>query len=76
MRLGDTKYVTRKQLRGGVVNHLVRGTGIRVKALVKLHLDGYALEEIREEFPELSTREIQAALRFFRDHRDEFGKPT
>lgn len=71
-RLGDTKYVSRKQLRGGKINHLVAGTSIRVKTIVRLHLQGYAIEEIRDEFPELSMREIQAALRFFRDHRDEF----
>ena len=71
-RLGDTRYVTRRELRGGAINHLIRGTDIRVKTVVRLHLKGYAIEEIRDEFPTLSMREIQAALRFFREHRDEF----
>ena len=54
------------------VRHLVRGTDIPLRDLVVRHLKGYAIEEIREDFPELSLRQIQAALRFYRDHPNEF----
>jgi hypothetical protein len=72
--LGDTKYVSRRRLQDNRINHLVRDTRIRVRWIIDCHLKGFAVEEIQGVYPELSTRQIQAALRFWRDHPEEFRK--
>lgn len=73
-QLGDTKYVSRRWLPNRGLNHLVRGTRVRVRRIVEFHRKGYAIEDIQREYPELSIRQIQAALRFYRDHPAEFTR--
>ncbi|MGH9463117.1 MAG: DUF433 domain-containing protein [Vicinamibacteria bacterium] len=49
----------------------ITGTRIRVMDIAVLQESGYSPERILEEFPVLSLPQVQAALDYYRDHRDE-----
>jgi uncharacterized protein (DUF433 family) len=48
---------------------VIAGTRIPVRTVVGYIESGYSVEQIRQEFPQLSAEQIDAALRFTRNHR-------
>jgi uncharacterized protein (DUF433 family) len=59
----DIGHVSRR--RGVIRNALViSGTRIPVGAIVRLNEDGYSVDQIIEEYPDLRKEDIEAALRY------------
>lgn len=50
----------------------VEGTGISVNSIVVLHQQGLGADEIVENYPRLSLREVYAVLAWYHEHKTEF----
>ena len=50
---------------------VIRGTRLRVITLAGLFVQGFTPEEIAQEYPNLSTPAVYAALAYYLVHREE-----
>jgi uncharacterized protein (DUF433 family) len=50
---------------------VVAGSGVRVRTLVELHLQGLSTGELHEGYPHLTMAQIHDALSYYYDHREE-----
>lgn len=51
---------------------VVRGTGVAVLTVVNLWRSGVNMGDIPRELPDVSVAAVFAALRYYRDHEDDF----
>lgn len=49
----------------------IGATRVRVNNVVFLHKEGKTIDEIREQYPDLTHAQIYAALAYYHDHKDE-----
>ncbi|MBS3736700.1 MAG: DUF433 domain-containing protein [Candidatus Bipolaricaulota bacterium] len=47
----------------------IKGTDIPVWKIVKLHLEGFAIEDIIERFSDLSEKQVRGAVSYYYCHR-------
>jgi DNA-binding transcriptional MerR regulator len=52
------------KVRGVSKNVVVSGTRIRVDSIKRLHEDGYSIEKIIKEYPDLTKEDIRAAIKY------------
>ena len=50
----------------------IDGTRMTVNQIVILYKQGFSAEQILEQYPHLSSREVYAVLAWYFDHREEF----
>jgi uncharacterized protein (DUF433 family) len=50
----------------------IRGTGFKVRILAEEHLSGISNEKLQEWHPQLSPSQIQSALAYYYDHKQQF----
>jgi len=49
----------------------IGATRVRVNNVVFLHKEGKTIDEIQEQYPDLTHAQIHAALAYYYDHKDE-----
>jgi uncharacterized protein (DUF433 family) len=50
----------------------IRGTGFKVRILAEEHLSGVSAKQLQEWHPQLTPGQIQCALDYYYDHKQEF----
>jgi len=48
---------------------VIRGTRVRTEAIWNYYNSGYSIKDIKTEYPQLTKRDINAAIRFEREHK-------
>ena len=75
VRIPDPRHpliVRRSGVRGG--DPTIAGSRIGVQTIVEYDHAGQSVEEILEAFPHLTVEKVQAALNYYRDHKQEIDK--
>lgn len=52
----------------------IAGTRIAVSHMVALVKLGYTVEEVLREYPQLTREQVEAALKYYEEHRDEIDR--
>ncbi len=63
--------VRTKSTLGGKIR--IRGTRISVASVAAYFLHGYGIEDIKMDYPLLTTEQIEAARQYVAAHPEEFG---
>jgi type III restriction enzyme len=68
----DVTLVRTPEICGGSLR--IDGTRMTVNQIVALHLQGLSAEEIVDQYPHRTLREIYGVLAWYYDHKTEFDR--